>query len=96
MSEKFTPGPWKAKSNNPDNKFSWLIYNKEYSKWPIAVEMKKEDAHLIAAAPEMYEAIAQALSYLKSSIDEWQEGEEMLYEILKRALAKAKAKVEGR
>lgn len=50
---KLTPGPWKAKSNNPALEFSWEIYNNEHSKWPIAVGIRKEDTRLMAASPTM-------------------------------------------
>ena len=48
------------------------------------------NAKLIAAAPELLEALETAMSYLASFKDEWQEGEDLLYTTMQAALKKAK------
>ncbi len=61
MSTKHTPGPWMAEQ---DQKGRWRVYCDAYSDeaplvakgsqvWP----MSEEDAHLIAAAPDLLEAL---------------------------------------
>ena len=54
---KSTPGPWEAITNRPHEEHKWMIANRSWSNWPIATEMKKEDARLIAAAPELLDAL---------------------------------------
>lgn len=74
MSEpKFTPGPWYAAQ--PEECGGW---------WIVATDpegcdcidsgdggFEREDAHLIAAAPELYEALETCLLYGAMTGDEW-------------------------
>ena len=93
---EFTPGPWKAKSNCPEKKCTWMVFNKEWSNWPIAAGIEENDAHLISAAPDMHEALKMAMPFMEfakgravgpADID----SEELLRQI-KQALAKAEGK----
>lgn len=67
MVSMYTPGPWKAKSNNPAETFSWMVYNRAHSNWPIAVDMKEADAYLIAAAPDLLQACKDLVALLDSN-----------------------------
>jgi len=49
----FTPGPWEARYDEPSDE--WLIYSGE-SEFPHAGS-NEANARLIAAAPELYEAL---------------------------------------
>ena len=87
---EFTPGPWKVMSNNRMDMFSWMVYNDDFSNWPIAVEMKKEDAYLMAATPDMYEAckaMMDALNKLPGGLPDSTFTEP--YFAMREALAKA-------
>lgn len=57
---KHTPRPWKVKNNSGKN-FEYMICNPDYSKWPIACEVEKANAKLIAAAPDLLEACKKLL-----------------------------------
>ena len=58
MTSKHTPGPWTAEK---DYESDWIINGANGSLLAIIEgwtdEIDKADAHLIAAAPEMYEAL---------------------------------------
>jgi hypothetical protein len=98
---KHTPGPWEAKTNNQSEVFSWIVYNKEYSNWPIAVEMKEEDAKLAASAPELLEALKKALLFITNGrelgyiqMPDVESGDPALEtpNIIRRAIVKAEGK----
>ena len=67
MSAKFTPGPWSEKgiaaalraAHKHDG--SWIDELGDGENMP-----DEDDAHLIAAAPEMYEAVETALECLEN------------------------------
>ena len=95
---EFTKGPWdvnpRAKVNVADKNGRGVATTGGYMDSTRAEETDKENkanANLIAAAPEMYEAVKQAISYL-DSFDCWREGEELLHHILSTALRKAEGK----
>lgn len=54
---KHTPGPWKAKAQGRTN--DWFVYGGEYDEniADISVYDSKANAHLIAAAPELLDAL---------------------------------------
>ena len=94
---QFTPGPWYAA--NMGNDFQGLVVEEQTGK-NIAVAYDKRDAHILAAAPAMYEALCQVKTALFTLADnagdvpEWNEGGE-LYELIctvKAALAQAEGK----
>lgn len=69
MSEKtkFTPGPWFAECVGSggayDNPVDVYEVTNQYTR--IAEGIFKRDAHLIAAAPELYEALEAALPVME-------------------------------
>jgi len=88
MSEtKFTPGPWKFNTNH-----DWTIRSEAHSgslmgnatSYPWVPE-NKADWHLIAAAPELYRLLDEALSY--TSCESWSPS---LTDEIKAALSKAR------
>jgi hypothetical protein len=65
---KFTPGPWNTVHGvytPEDNYFSMIAA----SEGGVASVWNKEDAYLIAAAPELYEALEGAIGALEYSVD---------------------------
>ena len=68
---KHTPGPWKAVPDKSRNMYTWYV---EGAKGVVptiarlslidACEEIESNAHLIAAAPAMYEALQQAIDEL--------------------------------
>ena len=89
---KFTPGPWRCGANNLGQLISVLH-------GPEGVYLSSADAHLIAAAPEMYEL----LSFLESHVDmsqcsvhavvrPW--GNESIRDYIPRLLAKARGETD--
>ena len=94
----WTPGPWEALFNGWNNTFV-TTQNKE---WIAEINLSRDNsganAHLIAAAPEMYEALKEVLAEASSpSFDD----ERLAYvevQMSKRTLEdirKAVAKAEG-
>jgi len=82
-----TPGPWeisKCQCGHPVCKSYFISVTSTDGRCSLG------NARLIAAAPEMYEALKTVVSYLESFKDQWQEGEEMLYCEITRALGKTK------
>ena len=73
---KHTPGPWEISCSNPLK----IISNTEYggivaesSAWWYSTDQAIENARLIAAAPEMYEALIELL-YRVNRNDMWVRG----------------------
>lgn len=56
---RFTPGPWKAKRQSES---TWGVWSK--SKKGAVAYCGKEDAHLIAAAPEMKDLLEDAGNFM--------------------------------
>ena len=92
---KWTPGPWRAAFNK---KFGWwsVCHSGWCEKGETSIVVRVEDyqdepqktasAHLIAASPELY----QALDYLAqlgkgTTVVEWEEGLKMAYAALAKA-----------
>ena len=71
---KHTPGPWKAVPDKSRNMYTWYV---EGAKGVVptiarlslidACEEIESNAHLIAAAPAMYEALQATLAYFMRS-----------------------------
>lgn len=63
---KHTKGPWKYVGKPSD---MHLVETGD-SQWNIALVQTKEDAHLIAAAPEMLEALELAEKYIRAAVSD--------------------------
>ena len=79
---KYTPGPWEVVITSSGDT---LIDTPRY-RWSLGRLMSKADAHLIAAAPELLEALREAITW-----DGWdQEGVAAVWlEQAQAAIAKA-------
>ena len=57
---KWTPGPWRVDADGdviaPDGPVAGPFYPDNFDTWPTW-EQRKADAHLIAAAPDLYAAL---------------------------------------
>ena len=97
---KFTPGPWVAdyhgsrghiKSVPTDSKPGVTptptVCRYDYTAPSISNESKKANAHLIAAAPELYEALSGLLYHDENGIGE---GYDEVIEAARLALTKAR------
>lgn len=95
MSEPYTPGPWEIDPNSGPG-IGWSMLAKQ---GPVCVcpakAYSEPDAHLIAAAPELYEALAEALQWIKGwdpnfiHDDEWQATRDKIDAALSRARGEA-------
>lgn len=93
---KFTPGPWRIgpdeSSDEDEYGFCIAIFSEEY-KNSVALRIREEsNAHLIAAAPDLYAALSEAklqIEYLHEKFAETGSGNNMLAKI-DAALAKAR------
>jgi hypothetical protein len=62
MTSKHTPGKWKAGDGRPDHKMVWRDDGPGVNYKRIAAHVHNDaDRRLIAAAPEMYEALVRLL-----------------------------------
>lgn len=66
---KFTPGPWRARTNDDCKPLNVADYSIDSSTWLVAEvysdipeEESKANAQLIAAAPDMFEALTGLLA----------------------------------
>lgn len=68
---KFTPGPWTSAETRATIPRSMDIYavSVSYSNTWVALVQNNSDSELIAAAPEMYEALLAALPYVEGAYD---------------------------
>lgn len=103
MSTQHTPGPWEIddeyvkQSGNPDVGICRVLNmdkggDKQWFRGPIT----EANAHLIAAAPDMYEALKELYAVVKgecpSLLDEDSGGDSRLALEIESALAKAEGK----
>jgi len=59
MSEKFTPGPWRVEKRHAVHSGKRRTANANVMNHRIPYMEKKANAHLISAAPDMYEAMKE-------------------------------------
>jgi hypothetical protein len=59
---KHTPGPWYSKPSIHGNNYKYVQVGED--EMYTTLEMKPEDADLAAAAPDMHDALYQAMSML--------------------------------
>ena len=85
---KHTPGPWYAA--NMGNDFQGLVVEEQTGK-TIAVAYDKRDVHILAAAPAMYEALKELVTYLQDHVED--EALDNWAPVLKAAYALAQAEV---
>jgi len=90
--KEFTPGPWKVQRY--DNGNSYAISPVGSAKVIAKLQSKtfdnKANAHLIAAAPEMYEALKEIYQLLEKHEPHWYLRKH--YNLVAKALAKAEGK----
>lgn len=96
---QWTPGPWcvhtHAERHGPDEKFYWVVSNEDQpcdyiacSDGDVGIDVDRAlaDAHLIAAAPELYGALAMMVEMVER--DGF--GEDAVLDCAIAALAKAR------
>jgi hypothetical protein len=88
---KFTPGPWEVKYKNGETQLLMSdgdihMCNMHYYPW---VPENDADWHLIAAAPDLYEALEAVLSSIPD-MGNYYDGAEDAFEQARTALAKAR------
>ena len=87
---KHTPGPWKYKPLSED---TWFIFNR---KDVITACGDENNARLIAAAPEMLEALKALVAYQADNETEYLGMQQIIaYQRAKAAIAKAEGRAEG-
>ena len=68
MSERrYSPGPWKVKENGGRGKLVG-IYAADDTGWFIAEEVLEKNSNLIAAAPELLEALEDIVAAYSSTV----------------------------
>jgi hypothetical protein len=107
VSAKHTPGPWIVKENRA-YKTSWLIYDQEGNQLAQVANWQDKtfncdaeiNANLIAAAPDLLEALLEAEAGLEfAGADKEPEGQfvpapTLALRIVRAAIAKAKGEVQ--
>ena len=97
---QFTPGPWVVKSTDEDintktiidsNEF-WIAKVLNFNRVSDDIRESQANAHLIAAAPAMYEALSELVKYLREEVAD--EALDTWAPVFKAAMALAQA--EGR
>lgn len=86
---KWTPGPW---SVTKDGKNVCGALNEEGVK-PAIARYTNEDSHLIAAAPDLYEALDGLFRWVKNWDAEFMDDDGFDRAIYENALAKARGEV---
>lgn len=98
MSEKFTRGPWTAEMPRwtapTDERHVYDIHGQLIARIPLAGTLQSinetiANAHLIAAAPEMYEAVETALECLENKGFARSYVEDLLRNALRKARGEA-------
>ena len=103
---KFTPGPWKARKteyfNVPDDRQQIVVGTEEFSICRMTASggtdgniLAMPDAHLIAAAPDMYEALELILELRSKELDSHLLSLNAKYPTLKMYAEAALAKAKG-
>ena len=98
-SAQFTPGPWVAERDTARNAYAWKVTGAKGTVNDIArlalvdsYSQLEGNAHLIAAAPAMYEALSELVKYLREQVAD--EALDTWAPVFKAAMALAQA--EGR
>lgn len=85
---QFTPGPWKV------NGYEGVVDKDGNTVTPsycgCEICLKRADAHLIAAAPEMYELLEEVLNHPKMAFDNGEHETITIHDKIVRLLAKAR------
>jgi len=72
METKHTPGPWKAEKDSPNKYSTWSVYSmdgKTFNGFICQTSGNCEpNAKLIAAAPELLEALQSVFSHSKDNL----------------------------
>lgn len=97
MNEKFTPGPWWVEIGEGDDDYGTAYVCHKRTECPDTTicafdgedKFDAPNAHLIAAAPEMYEALDKISRRIQSgTLDEW--SWQALVDLAERNLKKAR------
>ena len=69
MSEKWTPGPWAVNGDKIETTYGTLRRRVAIIDDGAGVESPEANAHLIAAAPDLYAALKELYDVLYAAID---------------------------
>jgi hypothetical protein len=91
---KHTPGPWTAWDDDRTGTLPYVLSKQVTSLGNFYVAQCKvyEDARLIAAAPELYDAVLMLLGCTDLNVDELDETSIEAIELARKAIAKAEGK----
>lgn len=98
MSTKFTPGPWSVGVTLNGN---WIEFGPDQKAVArtfhthVGVQIEDANAHLIAAAPELYDAVQTAIAEFEAVAPDAKLARDRLYRIsdeMRALLAKARGK----
>ena len=87
----YTKGEWKAKRISGELGNMYYVNIPDY---PHKIEAREEDSHLIAAAPDMYEALKEVQLMFDRGLTENMIGRKTMDRAIK-ALAKAEGRLNG-
>ena len=85
MSTQHTPGPWKIRKNDAYEEY-W-VQLEHYTVGPASIVFSNADADLIAAAPELLEALEDAAASLEDA------GKHEAAKMARAAIAKATGEI---
>jgi hypothetical protein len=84
-----TPGPWTV---GRDSEGDWQIHKPDPDGNPIAIVRGEDDARLVAAAPDLYEAVNDAMEYLEEQVGDCEPDCHCIIHALRAAIAKVEGK----
>lgn len=92
----YTKGPWRVKQYSPSNGFCIVAESGDGVLWVSEwIDAKKQDIRLMAAAPELLEALEEILEDYTLASEEWVDDARIYAEELIPKVAKVITKAKG-